>query len=189
MIDTCCSIPPLWAQADHLKLTPGMARKASESPLSGEELPWGGSLRQPVRQSYLRPDGQPLQVLVQSLHFRCGDYGYPARTTGTRGLSRCAGRCRRQGPGRFDTGPGRCHRSPHAMARWPGSVRAGGPGNSAYLRTAGRDALFLLFQRLTPCLHSGPSAARVIPQDAHRVQRVNLAASPLTKRRNSWERD
>ena len=48
---------------------------------------------------------------------------------------------------------------PLAMARWPGSVRAGGPGNSAYLRTAGRNALFLLFQRLTPCLYSGPSAA------------------------------
>ncbi len=31
---------PLWAQADHPKLTPGPARKASESPLSGEELPW-----------------------------------------------------------------------------------------------------------------------------------------------------
>ncbi len=30
----------LWAQADHLKLTPGMARKASENPLFGEELPW-----------------------------------------------------------------------------------------------------------------------------------------------------
>ena len=30
----------LWAQADHLKLTPGLAHKASENPLFGEELPW-----------------------------------------------------------------------------------------------------------------------------------------------------
>ena len=30
----------LWAQADHLKLTPGLARKAGENPLFGEELPW-----------------------------------------------------------------------------------------------------------------------------------------------------
>ena len=29
----------LWAQADHLKLTPGLARKAGENPLFGEELP------------------------------------------------------------------------------------------------------------------------------------------------------
>ena len=31
---------PLWAQADHLKPTPGLARKASQNPLFGEELPW-----------------------------------------------------------------------------------------------------------------------------------------------------
>ena len=30
----------LWAQADHLKLTLGQARKASENPLFGEDLPW-----------------------------------------------------------------------------------------------------------------------------------------------------
>ena len=30
----------LWAQAVHLKLTPGLARKAGENPLFGEELPW-----------------------------------------------------------------------------------------------------------------------------------------------------
>ncbi len=30
----------MWAQADHPKLTPGLARKASEDPLFGEELPW-----------------------------------------------------------------------------------------------------------------------------------------------------
>ena len=30
----------LWAQADHLKPTPGLARKASQNPLFGEELPW-----------------------------------------------------------------------------------------------------------------------------------------------------
>ncbi|MCY3899921.1 MAG: hypothetical protein OXF86_15195 [Caldilineaceae bacterium] len=29
----------LWAQADHLRLTPGLARKAGENPLFGEELP------------------------------------------------------------------------------------------------------------------------------------------------------
>ena len=30
----------LWAQADHLKVTPGLVRKASQNPLFGEELPW-----------------------------------------------------------------------------------------------------------------------------------------------------
>ena len=67
---------------------------------------------------------------------------------------------------------------PSAMARWSGLDRAGGPGNSAYLRTAGRDALFLLFQRLTPCLYSGQPAARAITRDARRLQRVNLATPP-----------
>lgn len=30
----------LWAQANHLKLTPGLARRASENPPFGAELPW-----------------------------------------------------------------------------------------------------------------------------------------------------
>ena len=30
----------LWAQADHLTVTPGRARKASQNPLFGEDLPW-----------------------------------------------------------------------------------------------------------------------------------------------------
>ena len=35
MLDTS-----LWAQDDHLKVTPGLVRKATENPLFGEELPW-----------------------------------------------------------------------------------------------------------------------------------------------------
>lgn len=30
----------LWVQADHLKVTPGRARKADQNPLFGEDLPW-----------------------------------------------------------------------------------------------------------------------------------------------------
>ena len=30
----------LWAQADHLTVTPGRARKASQNPLFGEDMPW-----------------------------------------------------------------------------------------------------------------------------------------------------